>query len=203
MTTPESHAHLLSQAETSCPALHAMLGRHGPVTLERRSGNLRAFLARCIIGQQLSTKAAQTIIGRVEALAPIDSARFWAQLRAGDDSAMTDSGVSGSKRRAITGLADQLDEAHAASLDRPEAVIEHLTGFWGIGAWTAEMTCMFHYGFADIWPPGDAALRRGIDLLAGANAPAVIDACRPFRSHLALHIWKGLDEGSLESGTTP
>lgn len=203
MSATDSHAHLLRQSHRACPPLHALLVHHGPLPLEVRPGGLRPFLARCIIGQQLSNRAAATIIGRVEAQAPIDSDGFWARLRAGDDTHLADSGVSGSKRRAIAGLADELDEAHAATLDQAEAVINHLTGFWGIGAWTAEMACIFHYGFADVWSAGDAALTRGIGLLAGDGAEAVVATCSPYRSHLALHVWRGLDTGTLNSAATP
>lgn len=193
----DSHAHLVRQARRHSPPLLALLEAHGPLELERETGSLRTFLARCIIGQQLSNRAAATIIGRVEARAPIDGEAFWQRLRLGDDAALAESGVSRSKRRAIAGLADGLDEAHARTLADPDAVRAHLTGFWGIGAWTAEMACLFHYRFADVWSPGDASLSRGIGLLADGDGTALVDACRPYRSHLALHIWKGLDEGRL------
>jgi hypothetical protein len=68
---------------------------------------------------------------------------------------------------------------------------------WGIGQWTADMTSIFYFGEPDVWPEGDMAVYRALCRLTGnrskASRATVASAFAPYRSFLALYLWRYLD----------
>ncbi len=178
-----------------------LIARHGPCRLGKREGSPFESLAGAIIGQQLSTKAAATIRGRVAALA---GPRFEpAAILARSVEELRTAGLSGAKTRYIRELSEKVVAGEfsfetVAGLD-DEAAITALTELSGIGRWTAEMFLLFHLQRADVLALGDGGLQRAAqqlyarrrnqaDVLAKAGEP-----WRPYRSVASWYLWRSLD----------
>ena len=160
-------------------------------------------LVESVISQQLAVKAADTIYGRVKALA---KGRV-VPMRIADISEkdMREAGVSGAKFKTIQGLADaalskkiKINQLH--KVDSDEEIFRQLTGLWGIGPWTVDMFMMFQLGRLDIWPTGDLGVRRGwekIYSLPEEITPKALadkgEKFRPYRSIVAWYCWRALN----------
>ncbi|MGA0865843.1 MAG: DNA-3-methyladenine glycosylase family protein [Candidatus Nanopelagicaceae bacterium] len=165
----------------------------------RKESNFRS-LATSIISQQLSTKAAATIIARVEKLTGgITPARI-ERIRVGR---LREAGLSGTKARAIKELASAESEVRFSRLhllEDDDAIFERLLPLFGIGSWTVEMFLIFQVGRPDVWPIGDLGVRRGwerIHRMKGEISPAELqkrgERFRPYRSHVAWYCWRALE----------
>lgn len=189
------------------PALGRWMRKIGNLPAEVRWNDqfdLVDALARSILYQQLSGKAAATIVGRVEAAIgkPALSARNLAKV---DDPTVRACGVSANKLMALRDLARHADEGliprarHLDDLDN-ETIIEQLTAVRGIGRWTVEMLLMFRLGRADVFAKDDLGLRKGIqrldelDEMPNAKQAAVrAEAWAPHRTMASLYLWRIAD----------
>lgn len=173
---------------------------------ERRRPHGFAALARIIIGQQVSTKAAAAITARLlEALGGDLSAEA---VNAVDDPRLRAAGLSGQKTGYLRALTAAV-ESGALPIDQlptmPDAVVtEYITAVKGFGEWSAHMYLMFSLGRADIWPVGDLAVRAGfgrIMQLQERPTPKqtllAAEHLAPYRSALALLCWKYYSEAPL------
>lgn len=180
----------------------------GPVTLKRRR-NRFWILASAIIGQQVSTAAARTIRGRVEALVAPDrpTAENIARLPV---ASLRSAGLSGAKASYLQDLANKTlaGEVRFDRLARlsDEAVIAHLTAVRGIGRWTAEMFLMFSLGRLDVLPVDDLGLRGAIrtfyDLAEQPSAEEcrrIAEPWRPYATVASWYCWQALDQKRRES----
>lgn len=197
MDPTELHPSMVRIARKISPALAAAMHRVGPPEWPRRDDqSLARYLARIVVGQQLSTRAAATIWQRVETLAQQLATDIPALALTSDMNALRACGLSGNKLLCLQGLAaaeanGQLDHEPLARL-APEARAKHLTALRGVGPWSADMLALFYFRDPDIWPLGDLAVRKtfehyfkdqpGVDLTAAAFAPR--------RSLLALYMWR-------------
>ncbi|HET7410038.1 MAG TPA: hypothetical protein VFJ13_07540, partial [Paracoccaceae bacterium] len=122
-------------------------------------------LARAILYQQLSGKAAATIVGRVETA--IGSDRFHCDtLGRCDDATIRACGVSGNKLLALRDLAAREEGGEIPTLRRMatmdnDAIVAALVPIRGIGRWTVEMMLMFRLGRPDVLPVDDLGIRKG------------------------------------------
>jgi len=116
-----------------------------------------------IASQQLSSKAADTIIARVKKAA--GGAINPARIDALDDASLRACGLSFAKIRSIREFTEAIKNKsirfHTFPSLSNEEISEQLTAIWGIGRWTVEMFLIFHLGRLDLWPVGDLAVRRG------------------------------------------
>ena len=129
--------------------------RHRPCSFES--------FARTIVGQQLSTKAAATIWGRVALLADPFTPELVMKLA---DTDLRGAGLSGQKVTYLRGLCEALsagtfNPAKLKKLD-DEGVIEAITALKGFGRWSAEMVLMFALTRPDVFSGGDLGLREGM-----------------------------------------
>ncbi|WP_146909181.1 DNA-3-methyladenine glycosylase family protein [Arenimonas daejeonensis] len=161
-------------------------------------------LARAILYQQLSGKAAATIVGRVEAA--IGSKKLHADTLGGiDDAALRACGVSGNKTLALRDLAARAARGEVpgsremASMSDAE-IIERLTAVRGIGRWTVEMMLMFHLGRPDVLPVDDLGVRKGAQLLDRQDEmpkPKELavrgEKWGPYRTLAGLYLWRIAD----------
>jgi DNA-3-methyladenine glycosylase II len=137
-------------------------------------------LARSILYQQLSGKAAATIVGRVEVA--LASRRLNADaLLSVDETILRGCGVSGNKVLALRDLATRASAGEVPSARRltgmdDEAIIEALTAVRGIGRWTVEMLLMFR----DAMPAPKVLAARG-------------EAWGPYRTLAGLYLWRIVD----------
>lgn len=158
-----------------------------------------ASLASSILSQQLSTKAAATIITRVEELCGGSlNVKKIAALRS---TQLRSAGCSEAKAKAIRELAKKSIDGTIpmTSLHRldDEKIMEHLLPQFGIGRWTVEMFLMFQLGRQDVWPVGDLGVRRGWERIHSMRkeiAPKELEKLgekySPFRSHVAWYCWR-------------
>lgn len=170
---------------------------------ERTETNFESLVST-VISQQLATKAAETIHGRLIGLCKGQiTARKLIKL---DDVALREIGVSGAKSRTIKGLAqaavdksipiDHIDEIHD-----DQEIYDALISIWGIGRWTVEMFMMFQLGRLNIWPTGDLAVRRGWDIVHknATETPAKTldlkgEKLHPYRSVVAWYCYQAVHE---------
>jgi DNA-3-methyladenine glycosylase II len=171
-------------------------------------------LARAMVGQQISVKAADAIWGRFARLVSPGPVKKFPRLdpsavEAADRLALRACGLSQSKVVYLTDLAahftsGRLDPTRWKALD-DEALIEALVDVKGIGRWTAEMFLIFHELRADVLPVDDIGLQRAIAIHfnEGERLPreamfAVADLWRPWRSVATWYLWRSLEPIPVE-----
>ena len=155
-------------------------------------------LARVIVGQQLSVKAAATISARLHALP--GGTDTPAAVLAQPVEALRSAGLSGPKSRYLQALAEAVADGRL-DLDalpqlNDEDAIARLTAVKGFGRWSAEMVLMFMLDRPDVWPIGDLGVRVGVGrLLQQSERPdlatmaAAGERWRPHRSAVAMLCW--------------
>lgn len=208
-----AHAHL-----ARCDRrLAAWMRRIGPIP---RDARWRApfdpvdALARAILYQQLSGKAAATIVGRVEAA--IGSDRLHADtLGRCDDPTLRACGVSGNKLLALRDLArrealGEIPDLRRMAMMDDEAIVAALVPVRGIGRWTVEMMLMFRLGRPDVLPVDDLGIRKGlmrVDGLAATPPPretrARGEVWGPYRTYASLYLWRIADLAADVAAPTP
>lgn len=161
-------------------------------------------LARAILFQQLSGKAASTIVGRVEAA--IGSKRLHAaSLGLIDDAGLRACGVSGNKALALRDLtrreaAGELPSLRQMSLMDHHAIVDAWVPVRGIGRWTVEMMLMFRLGRPDILPIDDLGIRKGAQRVDESEVMLTPKALAergerwgPYRTWASLYLWRIAD----------
>jgi DNA-3-methyladenine glycosylase II len=187
------------------PRLGAVIKRVGRCRLpDSRTDEPFSGLVRVIMSQQLSGKAAETIFGRVVALAGGREHVTPAAVRALAPDALRAAGVSRPKISYLYDLADHVGDGrldlHALDGHPDEEVIARMTAVKGLGRWSAEMFLMFRLNRPDIFPVGDLGIVKGMQQLHGMKRrPAVstmlrlAEPWRPYRSIAAWYVWRTLE----------
>jgi DNA-3-methyladenine glycosylase II len=197
----------LEQLRKSDPVMRRLVDEHGPLDEEerRRGRPLEPYgaLVRSIVGQQLSTKAARSIYGRLEELFG-GKTPSPAELLAADPEEVRSVGLSRPKVAYLRSLAEHV-ESRELELDQlselpDEDVTEQLTAVKGLGQWTADMFLIFHLGRPDVLPVGDLGIRRAVEREYGldelpdaARLTEIGEPWRPQRSLASLYLWRSLD----------
>jgi DNA-3-methyladenine glycosylase II len=186
------------------PIMGRVIARVGPCRFETRSAGTHFHaLLRSIVYQQLSGKAAGTILDRVLALYGGRYPRP-AQLLETTDEALRAAGLSRQKLAYLRDLATKVESAEVplARVGRmaDEDIVTHLTRVNGIGRWTAQMFLIFRLGRPDVLPELDlgiqTAIQRAYDL---PKRPAPADVLRigePWRPHATIaswYLWRSLE----------
>ncbi len=187
----------------SDPVIGALFGTVTPSVVRPHRRYFQS-LAQAIIGQQLSGKAATTIINRFKALFPETKFPTPAQVLAKSDDELRAAGLSGSKVSYIKNIARAIEDK---SLDfrrinkmADEEIITMLTAVKGIGRWTAEMFLIFSLGRPDVFSFGDLGLRNAVKKLYGLRQDPTLKQLKklsarwqPHRTTASLHLWASLD----------
>jgi len=193
--------------------LRRLIRSYPDIHLKQRSDAFTT-LARAIVGQQISVKAADAIWGRFAGLVCSGPLQPFPRLAPptvakADPAALRGCGLSKSKADYLRDLAahfesGRLDPKRWKGLD-DEALIEALVDIKGIGRWTAEMFLIFHELRADVLPVDDIGLQRAIAIHfnEGERLPrdamfAVADLWRPWRSVATWYLWRSLDPIPVE-----
>lgn len=194
-----------SHLSTADPVLGRLIARHGPCALGKRQRDPFHTLMTSIISQQLSTKAADTIQGRVHALVGARPHLRPAHLLSARHADLRACGLSHAKARWMVEIARRTEAGEfsfrrLARLD-DEAAIEALDALPGIGRWSAEMYLMFALGRLDIFAMDDVGLRRGVNRLYGngrklsdRRTRMITRAWAPYRSVASWYLWRLGDE---------
>jgi DNA-3-methyladenine glycosylase II len=181
-----------------------LIPKFGEARLQSR-GDAFTTLARSIVGQQISVKAAQSVWDRLVAQLGAPSARIPpALVESTDAQALRAAGLSLRKAEYLLDLAQHFNSGavHVPQWRQmdDEAIIEELVAIRGIGRWTAEMFLIFHLMRPNVLPLDDLGLLKGISLsyfsgepVSRAEAREVGDAWAPYRSVATWYIWRSLD----------
>ena len=181
-----------------------LIPRFGQARLNSR-GDAFTTLARSIVGQQISVKAAQSVWDRFVATVGSPAAHLPpTAVQRLDTTTMREAGLSARKCEYLQDLASHFAERQAPEADwlamDDEAVIGELVAIRGIGRWTAEMFLIFHLMRPNVMPMDDLGLLKGISLnyfsgepVSRAEAREVGEAWAPFRSVATWYIWRSLD----------
>ena len=187
----------------NCPVMNQLIARVGPCTLTPNPAVPFTLIVRCVISQQISTKAAASICARLAALVggpPVPMAKV-AKLT---DEKLQSCGISGPKQRTLRSVIDhvkQNPDLLPGIEDRDNDTIhEQLTAIKGIGPWSADMFLIFGLGRADVLPVGDygfrVAVKKLFRLRKDPNAKRLIkigEPWRPFCSVATWYLWRSLD----------
>ena len=177
-----------------------LIPQFGDVRLESR-GDAFTTLARSIVGQQISVKAAQSVWDKFEQLPRRMSPANVLNLKVDD---MRACGLSARKVEYLVDLAIHFD-TQAVHVDAwkhmaDELIIEELVAIRGIGRWTAEMFLIFHLMRPNVLPLDDVGLISGIshnyfsgDPVSRSDAREVAVAWAPYCSVATWYIWRSLD----------
>jgi DNA-3-methyladenine glycosylase II len=185
------------------------IGRLVPAQRRRgRPDDAYGSLVRTIVGQQLSTKAARSIYGRLTALFD-ERAPTPEELISTDEELLRACGLSRPKVRYLRDLAERVVsgglDLRALHDQSDEEVIRQITAVKGLGRWSADMFLMFHLGREDVLPVGDLGVRRAAErvyvLPEIPDAETLQHLARPWSPHRTLasfYLWE-----SLETDNTP
>ena len=177
-----------------------LIPQFGEATLQSR-GDPFTTLARSIVGQQISVKAAQSVWERFAALPKRMTPANVLKLKVDD---MRGAGLSARKIEYLVDLALHFDSGaiHVESWREmaDEDIISELVGIRGIGRWTAEMFLIFHLMRPNVLPLDDVGLITGIsknyfsgDPVSRSDAREVAAAWNPYCSVATWYIWRSLD----------
>lgn len=191
----------------SDPVMAKIIRAYPRIALQRR-GDPFFTLARSIVGQQISVKAAQSVWNRVSALAPEMQPAQILALRA-RTRRLRAAGLSERKVEYIVDLAKHFANGtihpHRWGVMSDEEVIDELVQVRGIGRWTAEMFLMFNLMRPDIFPVGDLGLQKAVHVHYYNSEKIPLDklrehgeAWRPWRSVATWYLWRSLDPVPVE-----
>jgi len=186
-----------------------LIPRFGEARLHSR-GDAFTTLARSIVGQQISVKAAQSVWERLVSAtgAPTHRLPVAAVLKLSTDQ-MRCSGLSARKAEYLGDLARhfEIGAVHVRQWQQmdDEAIVDELVAIRGIGRWTAEMFLIFHLMRPNILPLDDLGLLKGISLnyfsgepVSRAEARELGEGWAPYRSVATWYIWRSLDPLPVE-----
>ena len=182
-----------------------LIPQFGDACLTTR-GDAFTTLARSIVGQQISVKAAQTVWDRFALLPSKMTPGNVLKLKVDD---MRAAGLSARKVEYLVDLSLHFDSGalhvkNWQSMD-DEAIIAELIAIRGIGRWTAEMFLIFHLMRPNVLPLDDVGLINGIsknyfsgEAVSRSDAREVAAAWAPFCSVATWYIWRSLDPLPVE-----
>ena len=184
---------------------YELIKANGIVSIRaKRSKDLVAHLAKVVAGQQLSTKAADSIWKKIETLLEENNCSIEELFLAKPSALRESSGLSRNKVKAISGMVEVFESGQISKQmlfkKNYDDLVECITSLWGFGKWSADMVAMSFFAHKDVWPDGDLAIRKGIGVLSGGDETtkeSILSASSPYRSYLARHIWQGFNRGLL------
>jgi DNA-3-methyladenine glycosylase II len=204
LVTPEYWDEACKHLSKRDRVMRKLIPQFGETRLQSR-GDAFTTLARSVVGQQISVKAAQTVWDRLTGvlgaqtllISPVSLlAKLPEQLR--------EAGLSARKVTYLIDLAQHFEggTVHVKQWQKmdDEAIIDELVAIRGIGRWTAEMFLIFHLMRPNVMPLDDLGLIKGIgrnyfsdEPVSRAQAREVGEAWAPFKSVATWYIWRTLD----------
>lgn len=200
-----AHNFLLDKSK-KFPQANELLKKNGAIKVNTYTGiSLFEFICRTVVGQQLSKKAAECIWKRIKNLAFENEFDLFDLFLAKHTTSIQNCGLSKNKTKCLLLLRDSFNnglfnenQIKSSSLDD---IYKILTKQWGIGMWTVDMVAIFYLNNLNIWPQGDSALIKGARLIFNTESEEsllkIIDLFTPYKTLIALHIWKGIDENNI------
>ena len=163
--------------------------------------DLFSALVSSIISQQLSIKAAATILGRVKDLLNTEEIIHAEDLAKQDPMALRGAGLSNAKVKYSMGLAAAVVagdlDFQTLSVCDDDQIKDTLVQYAGVGNWTADMFLLFAIGSTDVLATGDLGLKRGMKVFLGLDDyPSEelfikeAEIWRPYRSVASWYLWR-------------
>ena len=207
------HAEAIAHLQQMDPVLGHIIVRCGPCTLQPRELEPLVMLCRSIVYQQLSGKAAGTIMMRFLGLYDPDALTPEALLRTADDT-LRGIGLSRQKIAYMKDLATKVQDGALQLAKLPmhneTEVMHQLMSVKGIGRWTAEMFLIFALGRLDVFPVDDLGIRKAMQRAYGyKRLPAPVTMHRharkwvPYRTVATWYLWRSLDGAVTPFQETP
>lgn len=200
IVTPDYWAQACQHLIKKDRVMKRLIPQFGDACLQSR-GDAFVTLARSIVGQQISVKAAQTVWDRFSALPKKITPAYVLKLKVDD---MRAAGLSVRKVEYLVDLAlhfssKQVIESQWASME-DDAIIDELVAIRGIGRWTAEMFLIFYLMRPNVLPLDDVGLINGIsrnyfsgEPVSRSDAREVAQAWQPYCTVATWYIWRSLD----------
>lgn len=198
--------HILQHLTQVDRILGKQIQKLGPYTLKpQRDHSLFESLLSSIVYQQLTGKAAQTILGRVLKLYPKKKFPKPEDILKTRDEVLRGAGLSFAKIAAVKDLSLKTQEGLIPTQKKIEKmsdddIIERLTIVRGIGRWTVEMMLIFKLGRPDVLPIDDYGVRKGfakVFQLKELPKPKELltygEKWRPHRTAASWYLWRGMD----------
>ena len=198
--TPEYWSEACVHLARKDRVLKKLIPQFGDAILESR-GDAFVTLARSIVGQQISVKAAQSVWDRFADLSRRITPKGVLKLKVDD---MRAAGLSARKVEYLVDLALHFEGGQVSvgawdGMD-DEAIIDELVAIRGIGRWTAEMFLIFHLMRPNVLPLDDVGLINGIsrnyfsgEPVSRSDAREVAQAWQPYSTVATWYIWRSLD----------
>lgn len=187
------------------PVLAAIIKKYGQCGIKTgRENDVFCGLVEAIVSQQLSTRAAATIYGRLRALLPDGGTPTPEALMPLSDESLRGVGLSRQKLgylRDLSGkmLDGSINTARLKEMSDDEIVAE-LTKIKGIGRWTVEMLLIFRLTRPDVFPAGDLGIVKAIQKAYNLRRTpdvkrlqAIANRWRPYRSVASWYLWASLE----------
>jgi DNA-3-methyladenine glycosylase II len=202
MSTP-FYKKVRQHLSANCPVMKQLVERVGPCTLEPSGEDAFTLLVRCVISQQISTKAARSISEKLISLVggpPIPVAK----LAKFTDAKFKSCGISGPKQRTLRAVVEHIKANPKLLPNIPnledDAIREQLVAIKGIGPWTADMFLLFGLGRPDVWAVGDYGIKVAVKTLFklrkmpdAAKLTKIAKPWEPYRSIASWYLWRSLD----------
>lgn len=197
------HRKAINHLKKADPVLRGVIEQVGPCRLRPMTeGSHFEFIARAIIYQQLSTRAAATIHGRVQTLC--GGALSVDPLTRLPDEALRGAGLSRQKLSYLRDLAARAQEGTLDTVHFPdlpdEEITRQLVQVKGVGVWTAQMFLMFRLGRPDVLPVLDLGIRKGVQrayrlrkLPDAKRVEKIAAAWVPYRTIGCWYMWRVLE----------
>ncbi len=201
----------------NCPVMKRIVARVGPCTLAPNGDDPFTLLVRCIISQQISTKAARSIYERLAAAlngpAPSSGADQenrapltipLAKLAKFTEAKYKECGISGPKQRTMRAVIDHVNANPELLPSIPDlgddAIREQLTIIKGVGPWTVDMYLLFGLGRPDVLAVGDYGIKVAVKnqfnlrkLPDAAKMTKLAKPWEPYRSVASWYLWRSLE----------
>lgn len=186
------------------PVMAKLIQQVGPIQLRARRVPVFQSLVQAIIYQQLSGKAADTILKRFLGLFGDASFPSPAQVLSITPEQMRSAGLSKPKARYVRGVAEAADGGLPSLVDCDDLtdaeIIARLTELNGVGRWTVEMFLIFNLARPDVLPVHDLGVRRGFQIAYGKRKmpePEQLEKFgqrwKPYRTLAARYLWRAVD----------
>jgi DNA-3-methyladenine glycosylase II len=200
MLTPEYWERACAELAMADPVMAALIARHPGAVLTTR-GDPFQTLARAIVGQQISVKAADSVWARFANFAQMVCPEYIVALEL---DAMAACGLSRRKAEYLRDLAGHFVDGRIQPVRwehmADEGVIAELVDVRGIGRWTAEMFLIFHLLRPDVWPLDDVGLQKAVAehyLEKARPTPRALrqhgERLAPWRTVATWYLWRSLD----------
>ena len=187
------------------PALAPIIKKYGVCGIKTgRERDIFCGLVEAIVSQQLSTRAAATIYGRLRALLPNGGMPTPEALQGLSDDALRGVGLSRQKLSYMRDLSIKMLDGSINIAGLPDMsddeIVAELTKIKGIGRWTVEMLLIFRLTRADVFPAGDLGIVKAVQKTYNLRQVpdvkrlhAIAEKWRPYRSVASWYLWASLE----------